>query len=151
MSLHLLDNEELVCTLKKTNLIWIKPILFGIIGFYLIISNHYYPNGLIWFIGLILLVLFVIELIRRIRYAWYITNKRIVLHYGLFLHEREMRFEQLEWVEVERYKSIFWHQIHINGTWGTSTIFDYAGNYEEFKTAIYEAKEKTKSTQTSEI
>lgn len=93
------------------------------------------------FIGLVLMVLCIIEIIRRRRYIWYVTNKRIVLHFGLFLHEREMRFEQLEWVQVERYKAIFWHQLNISGTGGMSTLFDYASNYDDFKTAIYETKE----------
>jgi len=57
-----------------------------------------------------------------------------------------MRFEQLEWVNVERYKSIFWHQIHVNGTGWTSTMFDYVKNYDEFKNSIYDAKEKSKIT-----
>ena len=55
-----------------------------------------------------------------------------------------MRFEQLEWVQVDRYKAILWHQIRIIGTGGTSILFDYITNYDEFKTAIYDAKEKTK-------
>lgn len=142
MSLRLLDNEQVVCTLEKTRLIWVTPSVLWIISFYLFLSNTYFPNGGVQLFLIIFFVWFVVELIRRYRYAGYVTNKRIVLHYGLFLHEREMRFEQLEWVQVERYKAIFWHQIHISGTGGTSTMFDYAGNYDEFKTAIYDAKEK---------
>ena len=53
-----------------------------------------------------------------------------------------MRFEQLEGIQVERYKAIFWHQIHVGGTCGTTTLFDYVSNYNEFKQAIYNAKEK---------
>jgi len=143
MALNLLDNEQLVCSLKKTSLIWVTPIVLGfatLIAFSVQSWNK--GSGLSSIIFLILLCMFIAEIIRRYRYAGYVTNKRIVLHYGFFLHEREIRFEQLEWVNVERYKSIFWHQIQVNGTWGTSTLFDYAGNYEEFKNAIYEAKDK---------
>jgi hypothetical protein len=37
----------------------------------------------------------------------------------------------------------------VNGTGGTSTLFDYAGNHDEFKKAIYEAKENLNMTQRS--
>lgn len=62
-----------------------------------------------------------------------------------------MRFEQLEWVNVERYKSIFWHQIQVNWTGGTTTLFDYVKNYDEFKNAIYDAKEKSKIVPVTQI
>ena len=35
----------------------------------------------------------------------------------------------------------------MNGTGGTNTLFDYAGNHDEFKKAIYEAKEKLNMVQ----
>lgn len=142
MALKLLDNEQVICTLKKTPLIWITPILLGIWATYLLLSNHYYPNNWVQLFSIIFLIWFIVEVIRRYRYAGYVTNKRLVLHYGLFLHEREMRFEQLEGIQVERYKAIFWHQIHVGGTGGTTTLFDYVSNYNEFKQAIYNAKEK---------
>lgn len=150
MPLKLLDNEQVVCSLKKTGLIWITPFVLGFFSYAFFTAHSANTPNSPWmtFIGLVLFVMCIVEIIRRNRYAGYVTNKRIVLHFGLFLHEREIRFEQLEWVNVERYKSIFWHQIQVNGTGGTSTLFDYAGNYDEFKNAIYEAKEKTKSIQT---
>lgn len=147
MSLRLLDNEQIMCTLKKTSLIWITPILlwFFSLMFY---SAYQRPEhqGILWFISFVLLFVCIIEIIKRYRYAWYVTNKRLILHYWLFLHEREMRFEQLEWVNVQRYKAIFWHQINVIWTWGTTTLFDYVSNYNEFKIAIYDAKEKLKPT-----
>ena len=146
MSLKLLDNEQVVYTLKKTPLIWITPFLLGFFFYWFFTAHTPTMPTSPWMtlVGLVLLVLCVVEIIRRYRYAWYVTNKRIVLHFWLFLHEREMRFEQLEWVQVERYKAIFWHQVHISWTGGTSTLFDYVSNYDDFKTAIYDTKEKSK-------
>lgn len=149
MSIKLLDNEKVVCNLQKTKMIWITPSIlwyFAFISFMISTDSQWWSAG---FFFLVFLIAFIVEMIRRKRYAGYVTNRRIVLHFGLFLHEREIRFEQLEWVNVERYKSIFWHQIQVNWTGWTSTLFDYAGNYDEFKNAIYEAKEKT--TKTSSI
>lgn len=149
MALNLLDNEQVACTLQKSTMIWITP---SILWFFAFIAFMASSNGQWWsggFIFLVLFIWFVVEMIRRIRYAGYVTNKRIILNYGLFLHEREIRFEQLEWVNVERYKAIFWHQIQVNGTGGTSTLFDYAGNHDKFKNSIYEAKEKLNMTQRS--
>lgn len=146
MSLKLLDNEQIVCSLKKTGLIWVTPVLLGFATFIAFASQSKDS----WFASLLFLgflTMFVVEMIRRYRYSGYVTNKRIILHFGLFLHEREIRFEQLEGVNVERYKSIFWHQIQVNWTGWTSTLFDYAGNYDEFKNAIYDAKEKSKAPQ----
>ena len=140
MALKLLDNEQVVCTLKKTGLIWVTPILLGILSLIIYSASSQDPKWWAGFFVFISFVWFIVELIRRIRYAGYVTNRRIILHFGLFLHEREMRFEQLEWVNIERYKSIFWHQVQVNGTGGTSTLFDYVDNYDEFKNAIYEAK-----------
>lgn len=142
MALKLLENEQIICSLKKTGLIWITP---SILGFLLMISysvTSQDSNWWGWLFVLIFLVWLIVELVQRIRYAGYITNKRIVLHFGLFLHEREIRFEQIEGINVERYKSIFWHQVEVTGLGWSRTLFDYAGNYDEFKNAIYEAREK---------
>lgn len=152
MSLKLLDNEQVVCSLKKTGLIWITPVLLGFATFIAFSAQSWSKDsGFATLLFLGFLTMFVVEMIRRHRYSGYVTNKRIILHFGLFLHEREIRFEQLEGVNVERYKSIFWHQIQVNGTGGTSTLFDYAGNYDEFKNAIYEAKEKSKVSNQSQV
>lgn len=148
MSLRLLDNEQVICTLKKTPLIWITPIVLGFFAFGFLTAHapNTPPSPWMTLIGFWLLIGCIVEIIRRYRYAGYVTNKRLILHYGLFLHEREMRLEQMEWAQIERYKAIFWHQIHVSGTGGTSTMFDYASNYDDFKKAIYEAKEKIKQT-----
>ncbi len=152
MAIKLLDNEQVVCSLKKTSLIWVTPILLGFATFIAFGAQSWTTKSeFATIVFFAFFVSFIVEIIRRHRYAGYVTNKRIILHFGLFLHEREIRFEQLEWVNVERYKSIFWHQIQVNGTGWTNTLFDYAWNSDEFKNAIYEAKEKLKSAQLPQV
>lgn len=141
MALHLWENEKLMYTLKKTPFIWMTPVIFWI---FLFVAFSVSSEHLTWGTGLFIFILsiwLIVEFVRRIRYAGYITDKRIVLHYGFFRHEQEIQFAQIRWVNVKRYKSIFWHQIVVNEIRGVGTLFDYVDNYDEFICAMYEINE----------
>ncbi len=89
----------------------------------------------------IFFVVFVFDTIYRIRYWGYVTNKRIIKHSGVLLKEEELRIDQVESIVVERYKYVLWHQAFFSWSWGVTLKFDFISNHDEFKDAVYKAKE----------
>ncbi len=144
MALKLLENESILCTLKKSKVAWFAPMLWA---FLFLISQGAHssnPNGAGGLFMLIFAVAFIIDLVSTLRYNGYVTNKRVVRHSGVFLREDELHLEQVESVSVERFKYILWHRIFFRGSGWVELMFDYASNHDTFKDAVYNAKERLK-------